>query len=451
MHTAVGGSRRLGLRMGQLASGPLVSFSILLLLPLGSAVLLPSRDFALWVVFNTVVALSVMFDFGGGAYALARASGPRGDLRRVAASAVTMSTTGSAIVGVIAIGAWLPYSQTSVGQQWDLAGALLALLILTVAGILRSISVITANMLFELNCLFQRNTILIGQAVLACLIVLGLAATTRSVWCLPIGWLLASLVAAIGGWLLLSRHFDGSAPTMESDVLHQGESAERRRFSADRSLATVLSGLCLQGDRWVVGALAGPVVLSAYEVAWRIASVPRAVAATTSGSLIGEAARLGDAPSATPHLQRRALGLTSATVTVTFIIMFGTAAGLGASDVLGVNLGYFLLLSAGLCANAVILPLINVALGRGMGRVDLSLWGASLLAMILVWLLAHYMGNQLLVVGAAPIALTGSAFVFYCQYLNRRPRKRYLTAKSTGLPGGESRYANGRSWRASSN
>ena len=38
-----------------------------------------------------------------------------------------------------------------------------------------------------------------------------------------------------------------------------------------RTVATLLGGLLLQGDRWIIGAVGGPAVLATYELAWRIA------------------------------------------------------------------------------------------------------------------------------------------------------------------------------------
>ena len=52
-------------RMLSGAAGPLLSFSVLLLVPITSAFLLTSDEFAMWAILNTVVTVATTFDFGG--------------------------------------------------------------------------------------------------------------------------------------------------------------------------------------------------------------------------------------------------------------------------------------------------------------------------------------------------------------------------------------------------
>jgi len=66
-----------------------------------------------------------------------------------------------------------------------------------------------------------------------------------------------------------------------------------RQYAGLRTVSTLTSGLLLNSDRWIIGALSGPALLAAYEIAWRFAALPRILMANLMVRVSADVASLG--------------------------------------------------------------------------------------------------------------------------------------------------------------
>jgi hypothetical protein len=403
--------------------GSLASFPVLFILPLGSALLLSDRQFALWSVLNSLVTVSVALDFGGSAYVLATTP-TASHLTRTLWRGIVMSSCGTLLVGAVALVVWVPYSRTPVGHIWSFWAGESAVMILILAGIFRSVAVVVACMMLELNELRARNRVLIGQAVLAVAIGIGLAALTHSAASLPWGWAAASLGSCVYALRAVSAQIrtaelssDRNAKVREQTGTSDEGRFGTRTFATWRTVAAVLAALALQGDRWVVGALAGPTILAQYEIAWRFAAVPRSVANSLGIAVVG-VARTGGAAR-----QRHLLGES----TKIFAVCLGA---LGAGVVVfclavrffshHIQIEFLLVLLVGLSLNSLTSPAVNVGLGRGRAYVDVPWWSIALVLMAGLWIISWDLQSPLLTVAAAPAGM-GLACIAFIAFEFRRP------------------------------
>ncbi|MFZ4893079.1 lipopolysaccharide biosynthesis protein [Plantibacter sp. Mn2098] len=253
------------------ATGPLLSFAVLFALPLIGAWLLPAREFALWSILSSISTISLSLDFGGVALTMARLGFERRLPLLLRSSA--LSASGSALIGIVAMAAWIPYSTTEAAAGFTLSEGLWAIGLTSLASCLRSGLMVLAQAALNDEKFLLRNFITAGQSILAFTITVGYILHSGTAWALPLGWALSSaivLVVAIP-WAARTGIFTRSP----QDTCDMPVSARTRTFIWSRTVATIIGALLLQSDRWIVGAIAGPQYLAAYEVAWRLASMPK--------------------------------------------------------------------------------------------------------------------------------------------------------------------------------
>ena len=256
--------RSLASLMTRGALGPVAGAIPLFALPLAGAAYLTNDQFAVWAILSTVSTLALSLDFGGMSFLAANIH--VSERTRVMRRASQLSATGSLAIGLLACTAWVPYSRTDAGQAFSLVEGVAALIAITLASALRSIVQLFAHAALTDRRFGMRNTLLVGHALLTGAITIGVLAIWPSPWALPAGWLCSGTLFAIVA--TVDRY-----PRRLPVPLQDGESYDA--IAIPRTIATIASGIIMQADRWIIGALGGPTLLATYEIAWRVAVMPR--------------------------------------------------------------------------------------------------------------------------------------------------------------------------------
>ncbi|WAJ32008.1 hypothetical protein OUO20_12495 [Arthrobacter sp. FX8] len=286
-------------RMLSAATGPLVSFLVLLALPLCGAAFLPTDQFAMWTILSTITTVALSLDFGGVALTSAR-FGTISTVRLVVQSSA-LSSVGALVVGIVSAFLWIPYSQTASARAFSFEEGLAAIALCSLAAIFRSTLAVLAQTALHLNQAYARMFLTAGQAFLCFGIALAFLVSRPSAWALPVGWSVSSAVVLIIGviWMAWKGAF-------QATVSGQGHNPTSTfTFVWSRTLASLLGSAILQGDRWIIGAVAGPEFLAAYEVAWRVAALPRFLIQNLAIAVSGDAGHLyRTAPRRIPRVLR---------------------------------------------------------------------------------------------------------------------------------------------------
>lgn len=293
-------------RMIRGALGPLVGAVALFALPLAGALLLSIDDFAFWAILASISTVALSLDFGGAALLTARFFAE--DRKRLLAMAISLSALGALSIGLIAGVAWALYSGTSLGSSLPLHEALLAIATMALAAAVRSALMVYAQLALIIDADTIRNLATAGHAFLASGITIAILIGWRTYWALPLGWLISGVAVLIPVSVMCIRRLSlqDSTPSI-SQPFRWGE------FVSVRTLSTLLSATTQQGDRWVIGALGGPVLLAAYEIAWRFATLPRFLIQNLTIRVGADSSAMGEADESTlSALLRRSLYLSLA-------------------------------------------------------------------------------------------------------------------------------------------
>ena len=407
MQTHVG---RYGRRMFAGGIGPLASFPVLILLPIAGAFLLPTREFAVWAILNSVATVALATDFGGTAYVAANANKVRRPWPLVF-KGILISSGGSALVCAVCMVVWIPYSTTDAAGNWSVLEGESALLVILFASILRSVSsVLAASALARLDYA-SRNILLLGQAVLVVIFTVCLILLTSSAWALPLGWLLATGLSLVVVWPKvaddLRRDLVGSGRAVTPRIV-----GSAREFTIKRTVASLIGNVLLQGDRWVIGVAAGPEFLAAYELVWRFASAPRLVALSLTAALVpeaGVAARDSNLRRLVDESSRIVWGVSALAAGVACAAIFSLGF-IGKVDIAAVSLGLVLVVSLSINGRTAVTSAIGI--GIGWIGVDISYLFATLVLTILVWGVAVSLGSGVFLVIGESVMLAVMSFVF---------------------------------------
>jgi len=259
---------RLAKRLTGGAVGPLLSFIALFGLPILGAVTLDDRNFAFWALLSSIATVALSLDFGGVALLTARFySEARG---RLLVKSCALSASGALAIGIVACIVWIPYSGTQVGKSIPTSAAIAAIAAMSIASAVRSVLMVVAQAALVASQLLLRNVAIAGHALCAALTTSLLLFKTHSFWALPIGWLTSGIAVSC---LALPWAWRTCTKEISEAVIVQP--FRWRQYAGLRTLSTIVSSVLLNSDRWIIGALSGPVVLAAYEVAWRFAVLPR--------------------------------------------------------------------------------------------------------------------------------------------------------------------------------
>lgn len=250
------------------AVGPLLSFVALFALPVLGAVVLDDRNFAFWSLLATIATVALSIDFGGVSLVTVRFhSEPRGKLLLKSAA---LSASGAVAIGAIACIVWIPYRHTELGQSIPTGAAIAAILTMSAASAIRSALMVVAQAALIASKLALRNAAIAGHAFVAAGTTTVLLFSTHSFWALPLGWLASGVIVlcVVLPWAWRTRNYDAG----DSIII---QPFKWRQYAGLRTLSSITASLYLNADRWIVAALGGPVLLAAYEVAWRFAALPR--------------------------------------------------------------------------------------------------------------------------------------------------------------------------------
>ena len=383
------------------AVGPVTSALPLFALPLVGAAFLPSGQFAMWSILASISSMSLSLDFGGPGYLASRLD-PR-NRNRPFVHATAMTSLGTAAVGLLSICAWVPFSRTDAGESFTFLAGVGAISVITCGSALRSVVQLQAQMALFDRRFALRNTILFTHAATALVVALILLLLERTAWALPIAWLAAGA----------SGVFVGSAvfrpPT---GLLHEDWEVETNRIASGgtyawaRTVATLFRAFPMQADRWIVGAIGGPVVLAVYEVAWRVAAMPRFVAENLTFVVGLDAARV------------RASSPDEIAARVSYCIRFAlvilTAGSIASAifyellpAVMGINIAWpifaLLLISHG--ALAAVAPISFIGNGIGIPTIDLPYLMLSVAICIASACLAYFTDEIYVFIGGTTIGL----------------------------------------------
>jgi O-antigen/teichoic acid export membrane protein len=400
-------------RMASAATGPLVSFLVLLGLPLCGAALLPTEQFAIWTILSTITTVALSLDFGGVALTSAR-FGTIAPVKLIL-QASALSSIGSFIVGLVSSLLWIPYSKTDAASAFGFHEGLAAIAVCTVAAVFRSTLAVLAQACLHLQRPYVRMFLTAGQAFLCFGIALFLLVVSPSAWALPIGWVLSSFIVLVIGviWMALRGSFHyavtASAPAQTSTFT----------FVWARTLASLLGSAILQGDRWVVGAVAGPEFLAAYEVAWRIAVLPRFLVQNLAIAVSGDA---GHIYRTAPRKIRSVLS-NSTVVCIVVSILASAVVGVFYSyltEPLGVNAlpAVFFMLLAAFTLIGITSPLSFLAVAIGLPALDIAYLSLTAGISVAAAVLSMVLDSEILFVAGNSISISVGA-LWYLYYGHR--------------------------------
>lgn len=268
------------------AVGPLLSFVALFALPILGAVVLDDRDFAFWSLLATIATVALSIDFGGVALVTARFfAEPR---RRLLLKSSALSASGALAIGAIACIVWIPYSHTDFGRSIPMTTAIAAIFMMSIASAIRSVLVVVAQSALIANRLAIRNVATAGHAFAAAAATAAFLFTTHSFWALPLGWLVSGVLV-----LCIVLPWGWRARISESAKATVTQPFKWRQYAGLRTMSTITSSVLLNADRWIIGALGGPALLAAYEIAWRFAALPRILVANLMIRVSADVASLG--------------------------------------------------------------------------------------------------------------------------------------------------------------
>lgn len=407
--------------------GPLLSFLALFALPLIGAIMLPTTEFAFWALLATVSTVALSLDFGGAALLASRYHfAPR---FAVFAQSCLLSVVGALIVGLVAVLIWIPLEQGSFSGTTSFAEGAAAIGVMTLAAAARSVLIVVAQAGLLETWSAIRNVALAGHASVAVLATLVLLIVAPSYWALPMGWLIsgAIFVPLCLVWLLLRSR-------RSPHVIKGTNDLNWARFAGLRTLNTIVASIVLQGDRWVVAIIGGPVWLALYEVAWRFAALPRTLIQALALHISADVAPMtrGQEDELMDVVRRSTtvlaiVGAASSVVVGVFYVVFTELSG-EAGD-----LRLFSVMVVAFTALALTAPLSIAGTSAGRPGIDLpyalvALVGSSIFALVGAW-----MDNTWLFVLGYLATLIASVPVFFA-YAPRMARTALDSRYATPVP-----------------
>jgi len=381
-----------------------LSTAVLAFLPLIGRAFLTSEEYAYWALVATVGTVGLVFDFGAPALAT-RLTGMKSMGPRQTVSVALMSAAGSIVVGFLAAAVWPFYAQVS---SLDARPEMIVLFIAVGFGsALRSVLTVYCAIALGRSQFLLRGVTLSVQALLQTAATAGLLAAGLSLWTFPVAQFVATIPVLI--YVAIRLPFDMNThlvPPVWPEV---------RRFVKSRGLASVMGLSFTQLDRWFVGLVASPVFVANYDLAARLASIPKMAVLTLGLSYVLESTRQKhNLVSVLQALRRLSL--------INFVILIVGYAGcvalilvLGGVFSVSVDMSFVIVFSALAIAgfaNSMTAP--GVMLLTGLGRPDFELRylvPAFILAALVVSL-GVWQGNEWVVTGGLTGGLAFGSILF---------------------------------------
>jgi O-antigen/teichoic acid export membrane protein len=303
--------RQLAKRLAAGGIGQLMATAALTALPFVGRAYLTTGDFAFWTLLVTVASTTVVLDFGGTPLIM-MAQDRVQSLPKLLAASIGLSCMGSLLIGAIAFVAWVFYSKSQSSITFAFGASQIAWV--TLGGVVRSIvACIGASALVD-NRMRARTAILGTQAALQVAItwlLLGLGVHAAA---FALGLVISSTATCIAALPVMAAIVKSHIPGPYASPMLPGE--RLRTFLGWRTAAILLGAVITQADRWVIGAIAGATLLANYEIAYRIATLPKVVALAIGVGITSEAARAEAEPGALQQLYHHSLRIIVAQILV---------------------------------------------------------------------------------------------------------------------------------------
>lgn len=419
------------------ATGPLAGFAVMFALPILASSRLSTAEFSMWSILNTVATVALTLDFGGTALVMARLGAePRVP---VIVRSGLLSSAGSLLIGLIACLAWIPYSHSAAAGAYTFADGMFAIVVMTAASVVRSWIGVLAQVALNEERFALRNWATAGQAYLFFLFSAALILKFKTAWALPVGWLASSLVTAGVCAVWSARAGVFAEPAGTGSYEEPSGRSTMWGFVTYRTAATLIGAVLLQGDRWIVGAIGGPEFLASYEVAWRVASLPRSLVqnlAAYTGAHGAKLNRSNDSAKSVDELMGRSLVvncISGSVVAVVVSVCYPTVARLANSHTMPT---VFAVLLLALTAHGLTAHLSGIGIGLGIPSIDLEYLSAVLAADVLAALVCFRLGADVGYVLASSLALTAGSVSFLFRGRSRIRTRLSYTGES--VPGDRS-------------
>lgn len=384
---------------------PLAASALTYLQPIIGQPFLSHEEYGTWALGASLLSMSLVFDLGGATFVMAASGAGALTARRIRAAAA-LSAVGSFSVGALACAVWIPYTSSS---DLALAGqvGVWYLIAIAFAGVIRSVGLVGVAGLLGSGRHVQRSIALIAQAIAQLVVMMALLWQGANVWALPGAALVSSILFIV---LSLPGFRASATAAVGSDHL------ELRRFAWSRTGLTGLGLVLMQADRWVVGAIASPAMLTAYDVATRLGGIPRLAVVGLSAVLAVDGAGAAKVPGQIGALYRQATR-----------ILLAVSAGLSAVVLVGALVMNTLawsvpplllgLVLAGYGLNGLTAPgtLLFSSLGRPQAEFTYLL--PCVVTSAVLWLISSQTGSEMLAVSATSISLLlwSGFFVLYAR------------------------------------
>jgi hypothetical protein len=257
--------------------GNIASFAVAMLIPFYARVQLGAATYAMWVLLSTVAAVATTLDFGGSTLVGARIR--VWHARQTYLRALALTVAGSLLVTAISCLLWSVLVHLGKAPATATAGYL-AFALAGIAAVVRSAVNLDATVAVVAQQFGAQTRIYLAQALAQAALVVLLLEFRLSFWALPASNIIASsiVVASLWRW----RHRQLAAMGGVSPLANRAVQS----FAASRTVGGILLLAISQGDRWAVGAVAGKTMLATYDLAARVAAVPRFVIGAMGGVVI---------------------------------------------------------------------------------------------------------------------------------------------------------------------
>jgi O-antigen/teichoic acid export membrane protein len=265
-------------------SGNIGAFVLSASLPFVAVSLIGSRNYAMWALLGSVGAMSTSLDFGGGAL-LGAQLGVGLPGRRAFVRGMILTVAGTVTVTAAAMALWVVLTASGDAPASRHAG-LLAIAWMGFATLLRSVVSLDATLAMARGQYRRQAHHLLEQSLVQTVLAIVAMVEQGSYWSLPLATTLASIfaIARARRW----RAAVMNVPPVPSASLPGSTST----FAVARSAGGLILLSVSQGDRWLVGAIAGPGQLVLYDLATRLASVPKYVVASLANVVLTQRASL---------------------------------------------------------------------------------------------------------------------------------------------------------------
>ena len=340
-----------------------LSSGVVAIVPLSGVIFLPGEEYAIWALASTLSTVFVVFDFGTSALAT-KLAGSNSLSTKTILNLLWISALPPAILGVASMAVWPFYAKAAGLTYFPVQDAVLLLGLVAIGTLLRSAGVLFAAVALGRRHFVRRSAVLLSGAIIQLAVTLLSLASGVGIMSLGFGIVAGGLTQAIVAIVLEASSPRTSFASIDTRAIIW-------RFVKSKGAITAL-GLCVtQFDRWAVGLVGDPALLATYDVATRLATMPKIALIAIAAGLVAESARESSLESLTKLLAR------SQRWNVAAVIVAGVIAGL--VTFYFIDFGYDPVLTA---AVIVLTGMAHIANGAtiapsmiltGRGRPDLEL------------------------------------------------------------------------------